>query len=248
MEARNAWGKIVGSVCSRLWVDNLFVWLCWYLIVGWQFAYLVVFAFGCGLTICLYLVLSWQFVCVVVFVFGCIWLWDDNLFVFGCELTICLCGCVCICLWVDNLFVFDCAVVVGWLAAFAVVHRVPTVTSIHPKAHPGGGRFGRFISFRIWQMNFLMEFVLRTAFGWFICLTAAIFDMRLNGQFSDGILTQTFDLFNSFFSLFLALKLIRHFKEWFPPLALKFHSQKFGVSTIKGRAYTERCCCLVSGL
>ena len=74
-------------VCIRLWVDNLFVWLCWYLIVGW-------------LTICL---------CGCV----CIWLWVDNLFVFGVELTICLCGCVCICLWVDNLFVFDCAVVVG---------------------------------------------------------------------------------------------------------------------------------------
>ena len=143
MEARNAWGKIVGSVCSRLWVDNLFVWLCWYLIVGWQFAYLVVFAFGCGLTICLYLVLSWQFVCVVVFVFGCIWLWDDNLFVFGCELIICLCGCVCICLYLVVGWQFvciwlcdGCAMVAGWLAAFAVVHRVPTVTSIHPKTHP----------------------------------------------------------------------------------------------------------------
>ena len=161
---------------------------------------------------------------------------------------------VCIWLWVDNLFVFDCAMVVRWLRVDwrplpSFTESLPSLQFTPRLTHtPGGGRFGRFISFRIWQMNFWMEFVLRTAFGWFICLTAAIFEIRLNGQFSDGILTQTFHLFNSFFSLILALKLLRHFKEWFPPLALKFISQKFGVSTIKGRAYTERCCCLVSGL
>ena len=139
---------------------------------------------------------------------------------------------VCIWLWVDNLFVFDCAMVVRWL--WVDWRPLPSFTESLPSLQftprlthtPGGGRFGRFISFRIWQMNFWMEFVLRIAFGWFICLTAAIFEIRLNGQFSDGILTQTFHLFNSFFSLILTLKLIRHFKDWFPPLALRFHSQK----------------------
>ena len=69
---------------------------------------------------------------------------------FVCICAMIIVGWQFVCIWLCS----DCAMVVGWLAAFAVVHRVPTVTPIHPQTHPHpwGGRFGRFVSFCTWSL------------------------------------------------------------------------------------------------